>query len=186
MKRFALVFGAGILLAVLGACDARVPEVEAREEIPAEVLSQLRETLQKPDYIKLSFGEPYLGYLITAELHPDEGCEEVGVARFHFSGHGGKFVIETPYYWRWRRDVSLSPSTVPEDRPIHWVRRLAGIEQEGASDEAAGMIPFCFKDIDHDGEKEICISLLQDGQPHYAIFRRTNPSRAQPAGLIPQ
>lgn len=183
MKSFALVVWAGVLLVVLSACDSHEQKMAAEAE--AEALSQLQETLRQPDYIKLAFGEPYLGYLITAELHPDKGHEEVGVARFYFSGHGGMFVIETPYYWRWRSDVSISPSTVQEDRPIHWVRRLAGIVQEG-EDDPGGEIPFCFKDIDQDGEKEICISLLQDGRPHYAVFRRTGPSRALPAGLIPK
>ena len=121
---------------------------------------ELHQMLDNDDFVTITFDGNHMGYRVTAEVHPDPGSSDVGMARFFFRNGAGTIVIDTPYYWDWREEVSVSPSPPGNVGPAAYYvpHREFAVQERGT--EIDIVQPFCFKDVDFDGEREILISTI--------------------------
>jgi len=103
----------------------------------------------------LQFTSPIHGYAVQVTLHPDEGHDEVGMGEWRLSKGKDTLKIDTGFYWDWKEVVA--------DQVVDSIRYSGEIYRIAPShlmiqgrDSVIFNTPFCFKDVDFDGEDEIC------------------------------
>ncbi len=166
-----------ILFATLLACLA-FGSCSSKDELEVDELKpELREMLRNTNFVKIVFDDLYMGYRVTAELHPDKTTEEVGMAKFFFMSDKRNYHIETPYCWDWMKEVIVAPSAVAGGPTVYRARFIEHAVQ-GDDAEIICVSPFVFKDVDFDGEKEICISTFGYNRVYYSVFKLVDATRA--------
>ena len=139
---------------------------------------ELREMLNDTDYLTVKFDGTHMGYVVTAEIHPDKDNKEVGMAKFSFTGKAGKIVIVTPYYWDWTKEVTVAPSPVGSPGWASYaVPHRDNAVQDGNS-EIEIVQPFLFMDVDFDGEREILFSIFGYNRIYYSAYKIVSSTEA--------
>ena len=147
---------------------------------------ELREMLNDTDFMTVKFDGTHMGYVVTAEIHPDKDHKEVGMAKFSFTGKAGKIVIETPYYWDWTKEVTVAPSPVGSPGwATYAVPHRDNAVQDGRS-EIEIVQPFLFKDVDFDGEREILFSHFGYNRIYYSAYKIVSSTEALYMSEFPQ
>jgi hypothetical protein len=141
--------------------------------------NELKEMLDNNHKVHIVFTQEFEGYHVEAVLHPDETSEEVGVAIFTFSGNGRIVNIETPYYWFWMYGLDDYPEegNISYNGETYHVSGLRDIVQ-GQDSVIKEVQPFCFKDVDFDGKKEICFSIIGYNRTYYSVFKIMSDNKA--------
>ena len=139
--------------------------------------AELMEMLDNTDYVNIEFGGKYMGYQVRAEIHSDDENHEVGMARFFFTNSSGTVVIDTPYYWDWEKEIRIRPSSSQGGEAPYWVAHIDNAVQGGET-EIECVRPFCFKDVDFDGVREICFSTIGYNRVYYSVFKLISDTHA--------
>ena len=176
MRTISILLRAIASLAVLFSCS------RGRDGLDEELL----EVLNNNDYVTIAFDGNHMGYQVTAEIHPDPETTEVGMAKIFFTNGAEKIVIETPYYWDWTKEVSVSPS--PTGTEV-WATYSAPHRNNAVQErkpEIDIVQPFCFKDVDFDGEREILISTIGYNRIYYNTYKIVSQTEAVYMSRMPQ
>lgn len=152
-------FGTGMFL-VIEDKDSVSQEVPLDDNLDSIIVNP--DLLNNSYFIRIIFDEKINGYSVSAEIHPDERNEAIGMARFIFTKQKAT-TIETPFCWRWF--FYLEPYPVESDSikyvgEQYHVGKIDNMVQ--SSDNEFVMIPpFFFYDIDSDDEQEVCFPILE-------------------------
>ena len=147
---------------------------------------ELLAKLEGFDYVTIVFEGQYMGFDVCAEIHPDEANKEVGLARYFFKNTVGELVIDTPYYWDWEKEATVRPSHYNlESRALFSVPHRDRAVQNG-EEEIEFVLPFCFKDVDFDGVREILISTSGNNKIFFNTFKIINDTEASYMSKMPR
>lgn len=104
---------------------------------------------------RIVFAEPVNSYGVQVILHPDDDNVSVGMAEWRFS-KGGKIIqINTGFSWDWLRDVKDQIKS-PVKYQGETFTLAPSPQMVQGRDSIIVNTPFCFKDVDFDGEYEVC------------------------------
>ena len=111
--------------------------------------------LKNPRRVRLVFTEPVNSYGIQVTLHPDDDNTSVGMAEWRFTKGGNTVRINTGFFWDWQSAIKDEiKSTVKYQGEIFTLAPSPQMVQ--GQDSTIVNAPFCFKDVDFDGEYELC------------------------------
>lgn len=151
-----------------------------------EMADEMSQMLNSGDCVTVAFDGNHMGYQVSAEIHPDPETDEVGMARFFFTNGTEKIVIETPYYWDWTKEVSVSPRLPGDEVWATYSAPHRGNVVQGRESEIDIVQPFCFKDVDFDGEREILISTIGYNRIYYNAYKIISRTEAAYMTGMPQ
>lgn len=118
---------------------------------------------------KLAFQEKINGYNIVVTLYPSD-CSNAdsGIADYHFSSDSTDFRIQTEYSCNWR-----SFSDIPFEGPVYGTTYIAQAHSSFIQENDAQIhdVPFCFKDVDFDGDKELCFRAMGFNRHYFQIYK---------------
>lgn len=132
----------------------------------------LVERLENPRCIHVVFDGKYQDFQVEAVFHPDEETDEVGMATFTFSHWWRKISIDTPYYWPEGFDLKDGPQNgvfLYTGETYHANANADFVQ--GDESEFAMVYPFFFKDVDFDGQKEICLTHSGYNRTYYSVYK---------------
>lgn len=111
--------------------------------------------LKSPHRVKLRFTEPINSYTVQVTLHPDDTDDDIGMAEWVFSKNGHTIRINNGFYWEWAWSVVDQFHDEPKyEGETYTVAPEPEMIQ--GRDSIIVDTPFCFKDVDFDGEYELC------------------------------
>ena len=126
----------------------------------------------------LQFTNPIHGYAVQVILHPDEEREEVGMGEWRLSKGKDTLNIDTGFYWDWKEVVA--------DQVVDSIRYSGEIYRIAPShlmiqgkDSIIFDTPFCFKDVDFDGEDEICFRAGGWNRYYYNAYKILSRCKAR-------
>lgn len=117
---------------------------------------------KKPSF-KLVFNHEINGYKVSVDIFPDKDWYEFGILRMRLQKGSERYTIEDGFYWNlgpltdWKDNCELYGKTIHTD---YYSDRFVQDDEDVINDEI-----FCFKDVDFDGVKELCIK--QSGYNRY-------------------
>lgn len=155
---------------------SREPKSDYNYSDDGEKARQAR--LKNPHRVKVRFSEPINGYLVQVTLHPEEGNDEVGMAEWSFSKDGHTIKIDIGFCWKWDWDVWFQYMTEP--KYIGETYELAPTTEMVQGQNSVFIdSPFCFKDVDFDGEYELCFRGIGWNRHYFNIYKILSPSSAE-------
>lgn len=167
-----------VLLTVILSCLIAFSCTHEKRAGNDELTEELRDMLKNTEYMTVKFDGTHMGYVVTAEIHPDKDNKEVGMAKFSFTSKAGKIVIVTPYYWDWTKEVTVAPSPIGSPGwATYAVPHRDNAVQDGKS-EIEIIQPFLFKDVDFDGEREILFSHFGYNRIYYSAYKIVSSTEA--------
>ena len=94
------------------------------------------------------------------------------MATFTFSHRWRKISIDTPYYWPQGFDVKDKPQNGVFQYADETYHANANADIVQRDEPEFGMIfPFFFKDVDFDGQKEICFTHIGYNRTYYSVYK---------------
>ena len=122
-------------------------------------------------WVKLSVGKDINGYDIDVKLFPDDEYMDVGYARYYFRSGGQVLTLDTGYYYPWTRHVADVTffSDVVSGSSLKLIMPFENLVQGEATEITECL--FCFKDVDFDGEKELCFRAPGYNREYYNAYK---------------
>ncbi len=134
--------------------------------------------LKNPRRVTILFTEPINSYITQVTLHPDDDNPDIGMAEWNFSKKGKSIRLETGYYWYWYHDVLEKEDVAP--KCIGETYKYAPTpEMVQGRDSVIRNTPFCFKDVDFDGEYEICFRSPGWNRYYYNTYKIVSATKAE-------
>lgn len=121
-------------------------------------------------WVRIPIGKDINGYDVEVKLFPDGDYQDVGYARYRFSSPSGVLEVDTGFYWGWRWDIDGGlDDNVKYGRTYKLKQPLDNLIQ-GDSAEIEQCL-FCFKDVDFDGQKELCFRAIGYNREYYNCYK---------------
>lgn len=134
--------------------------------------------LKNPRCVTILFTEPINAYITQVTLHPDDDITGVGMAEWKFSKGGKTIKLDTGYSWDWIHDVLEKEDETP--KYIGESYKYTPIsEMVQGRDIVIKNTPFCFKDVDFDGEYEICFRSPGWNRYYYNTYKIVSATKAE-------
>lgn len=112
---------------------------------------------------RLVFTHEINGYKVSADIFPNKNWGAIGVLRMRLQKGSERYIVEDSFYWDlnlltdWKYNSEQYGKTIQTD---YFSDKFVQEDGEIINDES-----FCFKDVDFDGVKELCIK--QSGYNRY-------------------
>ena len=151
------------------------PPVE-NDNSDAEPFRQDR--LKNPRRTCLQFSEKINGYDVQTIIHPDDNTSSVGMAEWIFEKDGKKLRINTGFSWDWEKEIKGQiKDSIRYEGETHSLPVAPEMVQ--GRDSIIHDTPFCFKDVDFDGELELCFRCPGYNRHYFNIYKIISPTRAE-------
>ena len=153
----------------------KVPEFDYHND--DEKFRQAR--LKNQRRVILQFTEPVNGYAVRVTLHPDDDFENTGMAEWQFSKGRNTIRINSGFYWDWKDDIqNQTDGEVKYQGESFSVIPFPTMVQ--GKDSVIIDTPFCFKDIDFDGEEEFCFRNPGWNRFYFGTYKLVSETSAEP------
>lgn len=125
-------------------------------------------------WVRLDLGR-INGYEMDVKLFPDDGRISVGYARYRLSSGNRTMTVDTGYDWSWNLYIEENVTYYDDciqGRTYKLCRELPNVVQDDSEEILDCM--FCFKDVDFDGEKELCFKGPGYNREYYNCYKILN------------
>lgn len=121
-------------------------------------------------WIRIPIGKDINGYDVDVKLFPDGDYSDIGYARYRFRSSTEVLEVETGFYWNWQREIgSCWLDDIEYGKTYQLVNGLDNLVQDDSPEIKECM--FCFKDIDFDGQKELCFRARGYNREYYLCYK---------------
>ena len=121
------------------------------------------------DWVRIHIGKDINGYDVDVKLFPDKESPNVGYARYRFSSPAGTLEVDTGFYWDWLRHLECDIDEISYGRTYSVKNPFENLVQEDSPEIESCL--FCFKDVDFDGEKELCFRGPGYNREYYNCYK---------------
>ncbi len=126
----------------------------------------------------LRFIEKINGYDVQIIIHPDDNTASVGMSEWVFSKDGNKLRINTGFSWDWEEEIKGQiKDSIRYEEETYFLASYPEMVQ--GRDSVIHDTPFCFKDVDFDGEFELCFRCPGYNRYYFDIYKIISPTKAK-------